>query len=70
MIRKMAGIATGAVGLIVNPHQAEQIVATGQADVIFMAREMLRNPYWPLHAAKVLGVDLTWPPQYRRAKPK
>jgi 2,4-dienoyl-CoA reductase-like NADH-dependent reductase (Old Yellow Enzyme family) len=70
MIRKMAGIATGAVGLIVNPHQAEQIVATGQADVIFMAREMLRNPYWPLHAAKVLGVDLTWPSQYRRAKPK
>jgi 2,4-dienoyl-CoA reductase-like NADH-dependent reductase (Old Yellow Enzyme family) len=70
MIRKMAGIATGAVGLIVNPHQAEQIVATGQADVILMAREMLRNPYWPLHAAKVLGVDLTWPPQYRRAKPK
>jgi 2,4-dienoyl-CoA reductase-like NADH-dependent reductase (Old Yellow Enzyme family) len=69
-IRKTVGMATGTVGLIVDPHQAEQIIATGQADVILIAREMLRNPYWPLYAAKVLGVDLTWPPQYRRAKPK
>jgi 2,4-dienoyl-CoA reductase-like NADH-dependent reductase (Old Yellow Enzyme family) len=68
-IRERAGIATGAVGLITEAHQAEQIVATGQADVVLMAREFLRNPYWPLHAARQLGVDIEWPRQYLRAKP-
>ncbi|MHB8534776.1 MAG: NADH:flavin oxidoreductase/NADH oxidase [Sulfuricaulis sp.] len=68
-IRAQAGIATGAVGLIADPFQAEQIVATGQADVVLMAREFLRDPYWPLHAAQRLKVDLTWPQQYQRAKP-
>ena len=67
-IRKGTGIATGAVGLIFKPEQAEQIVASGQADVVLLAREMLRNPYWPLHAAKVLGADVPWPKQYARAK--
>jgi 2,4-dienoyl-CoA reductase-like NADH-dependent reductase (Old Yellow Enzyme family) len=67
-IRAEAGIATGAVGYITEPAQAEQIVATGQADAVFLARQMLRDPYWPLHAAKALGVDLTWPDQYLRAK--
>jgi len=67
-IRRQAGIATGAVGLITEPNQAEQIVATGSADVVFLAREMLRDPYWPLHAARVLGVDVDWPIQYARAK--
>lgn len=66
-IRKEAGIATGAVGLITQPAQAEQIIATGQADAVLMAREFLRQPYWPLHAAKTLGVDAAWPPQYERA---
>jgi 2,4-dienoyl-CoA reductase-like NADH-dependent reductase (Old Yellow Enzyme family) len=67
-IRKEAGISTGAVGLITNAQQAEQIIGTGSADVVFMAREMLRDPYWPLHAAHELGVDVPWPVQYRRAK--
>jgi len=67
-IRQQVGIATGAVGFITDPAQAEQIVATGLADAVFLAREMLRDPYWPLHAAKALGVDLPWPLQYERAK--
>ena len=69
-IREQAGLATGAVGLITDAAQAEEIVATGQADAVFMARELLRNPYWPLHASIKLGDDVTWPPQYARAKPK
>jgi 2,4-dienoyl-CoA reductase-like NADH-dependent reductase (Old Yellow Enzyme family) len=67
-IRRETGIATGAVGFISDPAQAEQIVATGLADAVFLARQMLRDPYWPLHAAKALGVDLPWPDQYERAK--
>lgn len=67
-IRRETGIATGAVGLITAPAQAEHILHTGQADVVFLAREMLRDPYWPLHAAAALRVDVEWPPQYRRAK--
>ena len=67
-LRKEAGIATGTVGFITDPAQAEQIVATGLADVVFLARAMLRNPYWPLDAAKALKVDIPWPVQYLRAK--
>jgi 2,4-dienoyl-CoA reductase-like NADH-dependent reductase (Old Yellow Enzyme family) len=67
-IRRETCLATGAVGFITEPAQAEQIVATGQADVVFLARELLRDPYWPLHAARVLGVDVPWPDQYLRAK--
>jgi 2,4-dienoyl-CoA reductase-like NADH-dependent reductase (Old Yellow Enzyme family) len=67
-IRKQVGIKTGAVGMIVEPFQAEHIINTGQADAILMAREFLRDPYWPLHAAKKLGVDIPWPLQYLRAK--
>jgi 2,4-dienoyl-CoA reductase-like NADH-dependent reductase (Old Yellow Enzyme family) len=67
-IRKEAGVATGAVGLISDAQQAEQIVSRGEADAVFLARAMLRDPYWPLHAAKTLGVDLPWPAQYLRAK--
>jgi len=67
-IRREVGIPTGAVGYITAPVQAEQILATGQADVVIMAREMLRQPYWPLHAAKALNVDIPWPNQYLRAK--
>jgi 2,4-dienoyl-CoA reductase-like NADH-dependent reductase (Old Yellow Enzyme family) len=69
-IRREVGIPTGAVGFITDPVQAEQIVATGQADAVLMAREMLRSPYWPLHAAKALSVDIPWPDQYGRAKPR
>jgi len=68
-IRRDAGIATGAVGLITEPQQAEQIVASGAADAVLLARELLRDPYWPLHAARALGVDVPWPQQYLRAKP-
>ena len=67
-IRREAGLATGAVGFLTDPAQAEQIVATGLADAVFLARQMLRDPYWPLHAAKALGVDLPWPVQYERAR--
>jgi len=68
-IRQELGIAAGAVGLITAPEQAEQIVATGSADVVFLARELLRDPYWPLHAANDLGAEVPWPLQYERAKP-
>ena len=67
-IRRELNIPTGAVGFITDPVQAEQIVATGLADAVLLAREMLRDPYWPLHAAKALGADISWPVQYERAK--
>jgi len=68
-IRREAGIPTMAVGLITAPEMAEEIVRNGRADVVTMGRELLRNPYWPLQAARVLGHDLAWPKQYQRAKP-
>jgi len=67
-IRREAKIATGAVGLIVNAQQAEQILVCGEADAIVLARAMLRDPYWPLTAAHDLGADIQWPVQYERAK--
>lgn len=67
-IRARAGIATGAVGMITAPHQAEEILERGDADVVLMGRELLRNPYWPLHAAATLGDRIDyWPKQYLRA---
>jgi 2,4-dienoyl-CoA reductase-like NADH-dependent reductase (Old Yellow Enzyme family) len=65
-VRSRAGIATGAVGLINSPELAEQIVASGEADLVVMARAMINDPYWPLHAAKVLKTKIPWPPQYER----
>ena len=67
-IRREASVATGAVGLITEPAQAEQILAAGDADVVLLARALLRDPYWPLHAARELGVEAPWPDQYLRAK--
>ena len=67
-IRKDAGIATGAVGMITEAEQANAIVAEGKADAVIMAREMLRDPYFAMRAAGALGVDLVWPKQYIRAK--
>lgn len=67
-IRKAAGIATGAVGLITGAKQAEGILANGEADVVLLARQLLRDPYWPLHAARELDVEVDWPKQYLRAK--
>jgi len=66
-IRREAGIATGAVGVITEARQAQAIVDGGDADVVLLAREMLRDPYWPLHAARTLGVEAAVPVQYRRA---
>jgi 2,4-dienoyl-CoA reductase-like NADH-dependent reductase (Old Yellow Enzyme family) len=65
-IRREAGIPTMAVGLISEAVQAEQIVSLGQADAVCLARAMLRDPYWPRHAAKALKVDMPWPNQYAR----
>jgi len=69
-IRREAGIMTGAVGMITSPEQAEHIVATGQADAVIIAREFLRDPYWPLRAARELGQTIAWPVQYLRAAPE
>jgi len=68
-VRREAGVPTGAVGLITSPAQADQIVRSGQADCVLMARELLRDPYWPLRAARELGHAVPWPVQYLRAAP-
>jgi 2,4-dienoyl-CoA reductase-like NADH-dependent reductase (Old Yellow Enzyme family) len=65
-VRSRTGIATGAVGLIHSADQAEQIIATGQADLVIMARAFLNDPYWPMHAAKALRAKFPWPHQYER----
>src|SRR3569833_1001263 len=67
-IRKETGILTGAVGLITTPQQADEIIQTGEADVVLLAREMLRDPHFSLRAAHVLGHEVKWPVQYERAK--
>jgi 2,4-dienoyl-CoA reductase-like NADH-dependent reductase (Old Yellow Enzyme family) len=69
-VKKEAGIATRAVGLILTPEQAEQIVAQGQADMVSLARGFLDDPHWGWHAAKALGAEVARPPQYARAGPK
>ena len=61
--------ATAAVGLITGAAQADHIVRGGEADLVLLARELLRSPYWPLEAARELGHDTTWPAQYLRAAP-
>lgn len=66
-VRREAGIATGAVGFITEPDQAEKIVASGQADAVLLARQFLREPYWVRRAAAALGASAPWPRQYGRA---
>jgi 2,4-dienoyl-CoA reductase-like NADH-dependent reductase (Old Yellow Enzyme family) len=66
-VRQEAGVASAAVGLITTPQQAEQIIAQGDADIVLLGRELLRNPYWPLHAALALEQPISPPPQYLRA---
>lgn len=66
-IRKESQIMTAAVGMITTPEQAEEIISAGRADLVLLAREMLRDPYWPLHAAAALGYKAAWPLQYLRA---
>jgi 2,4-dienoyl-CoA reductase-like NADH-dependent reductase (Old Yellow Enzyme family) len=68
-IRRQVGIATGAVGMITKARQAEDIIEQGRADAVSLARELLRDPYWPLRAAHILKADIAWPQQYERAKP-
>ncbi|HKG90672.1 MAG TPA: NADH:flavin oxidoreductase/NADH oxidase [Gemmatimonadaceae bacterium] len=67
-VRREAGIATGAVGLITDPADADAVVRGGRADLVLLARQMLRDPYWPLHAARRLGITIPWPVQYERAR--
>jgi 2,4-dienoyl-CoA reductase-like NADH-dependent reductase (Old Yellow Enzyme family) len=67
-IRRDAGIPTGAVGLISDAIQAEEIVAHGRADAVFLARALLRDPYWPRHAARALGAPMEWPDPYKRCE--
>jgi 2,4-dienoyl-CoA reductase-like NADH-dependent reductase (Old Yellow Enzyme family) len=67
-VRRESGVPTGAVGLITEATLAEEIVARGQADIVLLAREELRDPYFPLHAARELGAEVAWPVQYLRAK--
>ncbi len=67
-VRRGAGVKTAAVGLITNPQQADTIVRTGQADVVLMGRELLREPHWPLKAARELRGEVRWPEQYERAR--
>ncbi len=69
-IRRDSGMATGAVGLITDAAQADAIIRDGQSDCVLLARELLRDPYWPLRAARELGHQVSWPAQYLRAHPK
>lgn len=66
-IRRRTKIMTGAVGMITSPNQADEIIRTGKADIVLLARELLRQPYWPLHAAHDLGAKVSWPEPYLRA---
>jgi len=68
-IRREAELPAGTVGFITAPAQADHIIRTGQADLVLLAREMLRDPYWPLRAAREMGYPTTWPVQYLRAAP-
>jgi 2,4-dienoyl-CoA reductase-like NADH-dependent reductase (Old Yellow Enzyme family) len=69
-VRRESGISTGSVGLISDPDQAEEIVASGKADFVSLARAMLFDPRWPWHAAVALGAEMKYPPQYERCHPK
>jgi 2,4-dienoyl-CoA reductase-like NADH-dependent reductase (Old Yellow Enzyme family) len=66
-IRAVSGLPTAAVGLITSAPQADAVLGAGSADMVLLARKLLRDPYWPLHAARELGVVVEWPVQYERA---
>jgi 2,4-dienoyl-CoA reductase-like NADH-dependent reductase (Old Yellow Enzyme family) len=68
-IRRETGAKSGAVGMITSPVQADHIIRSGQADLVLLARELLRDPYWPLRAARELGHPAPWPAQYVRSAP-
>ena len=67
-IRREAGVPTAAVGFITSPQQADQVLRAGQADLVVLARQLLREPYWPLRAAAELHAEGAWPDQYLRAR--
>ena len=67
-VRRASGLPVAAVGMITEPRQAEKIVADGEADAVFLARELLRNPHWAQQAAAELGAETYWPDQYLRAR--
>lgn len=69
-VRRESGMLTGSVGMITEPAQADHVIRTGQADIVLLAREMLRDPYWPMRAARELGQTMSWPAQYLRAGPE
>jgi 2,4-dienoyl-CoA reductase-like NADH-dependent reductase (Old Yellow Enzyme family) len=69
-IRREAAVPTGAVGLITTAAQADEIIRAGRADCVLIAREMLRDPYFPRRAAAALGHDIAWPKPYERAAPQ
>jgi len=69
-VKKQSGMLTGAVGLITTPQQANEIIEKGKADIVLLARELLRDPYFPLRAAQELNAEVAWPKQYERAKRK
>ena len=69
-IKKATGLPVIAGGLVTDPQEAEDIIFGEKADFVYIGRELLRNPYWPLQAAGELGVDIAWPKQYERAKPR
>jgi len=68
-VKAASGLVTTAVGMILPPQQAEEVIASGAADIVALARGLLFDPRWPYHAAHVLGADIVWPPQYLRAAP-
>ena len=68
-VKAETGLLTGAVGLITTPRQADEIIRSQQADLVLLAREFLRDPYFPLHAARALGAEVNPPVQYARAFP-
>ena len=68
-VRHRAGVPTGAVGMLTEGRQVEAVLAEGDADAAFLARELLRDPHWPLRAALELGESIPWPVQYDRARP-
>lgn len=67
-IKREAHIPTAAVGIITSPEMADEIIRNDRADLVALGRELLRNPYWPLEAAAILGAEVEWPVQYRRAR--
>jgi 2,4-dienoyl-CoA reductase-like NADH-dependent reductase (Old Yellow Enzyme family) len=67
-VGREANVPTSAVGLITTPEMADEIVRNGRADLVMLGRELLRDPHWPLHAARRLGFDMTWPTPYLRAR--